>query len=72
MANDKLDTAALLKEIAETPKRDNSAYHRAVAEARHAFAQAEIALGGAVRLQTKAKLKRSGKYVVKWTFERLK
>ena len=72
MADDKLDTVALLKEIAETPKRDNSAYHRAIAEARHAFAQAEIALGGAVGLRTKSKLKRSGKYVVKWTFERLK
>jgi hypothetical protein len=72
VAHDKLDTVALLKELAETPKRDNSAYHQAIAEARQAFAQAEVALGGAVRLRTKSKLKRSGKYVVKWTFERLK
>jgi hypothetical protein len=67
---DNLDMVALLKALAEAPRRDNTAYHRAVAEARQAFADAELALGGPVRLRTKTKLKRNGAYVVKWTFER--
>jgi hypothetical protein len=71
MADNKLDTIALLKAIADSPKRDNSAYHRAVAEARQAFEDAEIALGGPVRVRTKSKMKRSGEYTVKWTFKRL-
>ncbi|CAN7443917.1 hypothetical protein LJR098_004108 [Rhizobium sp. LjRoot98] len=71
MAKDKLDTIALLKAIADSPKRDNSAYLRAMAEARQAFEDAEIALGGPVRVRTKAKMKRSGEYTVKWTFKRL-
>jgi hypothetical protein len=70
MAEDRLDTIALLKAMAEGPKRDNSAYHQAMAEARKAFEDAEAALGGPVRVRTKTKKKRSGKYVVKWTFER--
>lgn len=70
MAEDKPDTIALLKAIAESPKRDNSAYHSAMAEARQAFENAQIALGGPVRLKTKTKKKRSGEYVVKWTFKR--
>jgi hypothetical protein len=72
MVEDKPDTIALLKAIAESPKRDNSTYHRAMAEARHAFENAEVALGGPVRLKTKTKRKRSGEYVVKWTFKRQK
>ncbi len=71
MAEDKLDTVALLKAIADCPKRDNSIYHRAMAEARQAFEDAETALGGAVRLRTKTKVKRNGDYVVKWTFKRI-
>ncbi|WP_160009056.1 hypothetical protein [Rhizobium sp. 18055] len=63
------DTIALLKAVADSPKRDNSAYHRAMAEARQAFEDAEIALGGPVRLKTRIKQKRNGDYVVKWTFK---
>lgn len=71
MAENKLDTIALLKEIADSPKRDNSAYHLAMAEARQAFEDAEVALGGPVRVRTKTKLKRSGEFTVKWTFKRV-
>jgi len=44
--------------------------HQVIAEAREMFDQAEAALGGAVRMKTKTKLKPNGKYVVKWVFER--
>ncbi len=71
MAEEKLDMMALLKAIAESPKRDNSAYHHAITEARQAFEDAEMALGGPVRVRTKTKMKRNGEYVVKWTFKRL-
>lgn len=71
MPEDKRDMIALLMAIAESPKRDNSAYNQAIAEARQAFEDAEIALGGPVRVRTKTKMKRSGEYVVKWTFKRL-
>ncbi|WP_426233219.1 hypothetical protein [Pararhizobium sp. DWP3-4] len=71
MAENKLDTIALLKAIADSPKRDNSAYHLAMAEARQAFEDAEVALGGPVRVRTKTKLKRSGGFTVKWTFKRV-
>ncbi|WP_105438004.1 hypothetical protein [Neorhizobium sp. T25_13] len=71
MAEDKPDMSALLKEVAESPKRDNSVYHRAIAEARQAFEDAESALGGPVEVRTKTKIKRNGDYVVKWTFRRL-
>ena len=71
MAEDKQEIIALLKALAHSPKRDNSAYHQAIAEARRAFEDAEIALGGPVRVRTKTKRKRSGEYVVKWTFKRL-
>ncbi|KKX30427.1 hypothetical protein [Rhizobium sp. LC145] len=69
MANRKPDMAALLKAVAESPKRDNSAYHKAIAEAREAFEQAEVLLGGPVEVRTKTKVKRNGEYVVKWTFK---
>ena len=71
MAEDKRDMIAILKAIAESPKRDNSAYHQAIAEARQAFEEAEIALGGPVEVRTKTKMKRNGDYIVKWTFKRL-
>jgi len=71
MAQDKLDTIALLKAIADSPKRDNSAYHQAMAGVRRAFEEAEIALGGPVRVRTKAKRKRNGEYSFKLTFKRL-
>lgn len=66
------DTIALLKAIADSPKRDNSAYHQAMAEARQAFEDAEAAVGGPVRVKTKRKVKRNGDYVVKWTFKAAK
>jgi hypothetical protein len=71
MAEDKLDTIALIKAIADSPKRDNSVYHRAMAEARQAFEDAEVALGGPVRVRIKTKLKRNGEYTFKLTFKRL-
>ncbi len=70
MAAVKPDMAAVMKAVAESPKRDNSAYHKAMADAREAFQNAEAELGGAVSVKTKAKRKRNGKYVVKWVFER--
>ena len=72
MAEDKPDMNAILKAVAESPKRDNTTYHRAMAEARQAFENAEIALGGPVELRTKTKLKRNGNYSVKWTFKPIK
>lgn len=72
MTSVKRDLSALIKAVADTPRRDNSAYHQALAEAREMFDQAEAALGGPVRIKTKTKtkLKPNGKYVVKWVFER--
>jgi hypothetical protein len=69
MTDAKADMAALLKAVAESPKRDNSAYHKAMAEARHAFEDAEKMLGAPVQVLTKTKTKRNGDYVVKWTFK---
>ncbi|SFB64260.1 hypothetical protein SAMN03159496_06444 [Rhizobium sp. NFR07] len=66
----KPDMTALIKAVADTPRRDNSAYHQAIADAREMFGQAEAALGGPVTVTTKAKLKANGKYVVKWVFEK--
>jgi hypothetical protein len=63
------DTLALLKAIADSPRRDNSAYHDAMAQARQAFEAAEAAIGRPVRVKTKTKTKRNGDYVVKWTFK---
>ncbi|MDR6816961.1 hypothetical protein J2X76_002134 [Neorhizobium sp. 2083] len=72
MAEDKPDMDAVIKAVAESPRRDNSAYHKAIAEARQAFEDAEAKLGGPVEVRTKTKMKRNGDYVVKWTFKRLK
>ena len=71
MIKDKQGMIDLINEIAEAPRRDNSVYHQAVSEARRAFEEAEIALGGPVRVTMKTKMKRNGGYVVKWTFKRL-
>ncbi|MFB9952512.1 hypothetical protein ACFFP0_27020 [Rhizobium puerariae] len=71
MAEEKPDMAALVKAVADSPRRDNTVYHKAMAEAREAFENAEATLGGPVEVSTKAKLKRNGKYVVKWTFRRV-
>jgi hypothetical protein len=67
----KPDMAAVLKSVAESPRRDNTAYHKAMADARMVFQNAEDALGGPVKVRKmKTKLKRSGKFVVRWVFER--
>ncbi len=68
MSEEKPDMAMLLKALADTPKRDNSAYHQAIAEARRAFEAAEARLGGPVKVKIKSKTKSNGDYVVKWTF----
>jgi hypothetical protein len=70
MAQTKPNMSALVKAVADSPRRDNTAYHQAMAEAREMFGRAEAAFGGPVRVKAKAKLKRNGKYVVKWVFER--
>lgn len=70
MSNDESQMMALLKAVADSPRRDNSVYHQAMTEARLAFENAETALGGPVQVKLKSKLKRNGKYTVKWTFER--
>ncbi|OJF90106.1 hypothetical protein [Pararhizobium antarcticum] len=70
MPDDEIDTIALLRAMADSPKRDNSAYHQAMAEARQAFEDAEAALGGPVRVKVKTKIKNNGAYTVKWTFKR--
>ncbi|MBL0372803.1 hypothetical protein JJB09_12260 [Rhizobium sp. KVB221] len=72
MGDDVTELTALLKAIAESPKRDNTVYHKAMSEARQAFQDAEAALGGPVRLKTKTKMKRNGEFIVKWTFKREK
>jgi hypothetical protein len=66
---DPKDLAALMRALADSPKRDNSAYHKAMAEARQAFEAAEKAFGGRVKVKTKTKSKPNGDYVVKWTFK---
>jgi len=71
MPEDKIDTIALLRAMADSPKRDNSAYHQAMAQARQAFEDAEAELGGPVQVKMKSKRKGSGAYVVKWTFKPL-
>jgi predicted GNAT superfamily acetyltransferase len=60
---------AIVKAVADSPRRDNSVYHQAMADARQAFADAEAALGVPVKMKTKARLKKDGSYVVKWTFK---
>ncbi|EPE95260.1 hypothetical protein [Rhizobium grahamii] len=62
------DLTAIAQAVADSPKRDNSVYHKAMAEARQAFEAAEAVLGGPVEVETKTKLKRNGQYVVKWIF----
>lgn len=69
MAQQKPDMDAVLRAVADVPKRDNSSYHQAMAAARKGFEEAETALGGAVTVKTKMKRKRNGDYVVKMTFK---
>ena len=71
MAIDSVQTRTLMKELADSPKRDNSAYHKALSEARAAFEEAVIAFGGPVSVKTKVKHKKNGDYVVKWVFQKV-
>jgi Flp pilus assembly protein TadG len=61
MAEQKRDLTAIAKAVADMPRRDNTAYHQAMARAREAFAEAEAALGGPVTMKVKVKTKGSGK-----------
>lgn len=61
---------ALMKLVAETPKRDNTEYHHAIAQFRRAFAEADAALGPEVEVRTKGKWKHNGNYVLKMTFRK--
>ncbi|MDQ0322706.1 hypothetical protein QO002_004912 [Pararhizobium capsulatum DSM 1112] len=70
MAENDENMIALIKAMADSPKRDNSAYHKAMSEARRAFDEAELTLGGPVKLKTRTKIKANGNYVVQWTFKR--
>ncbi len=72
MAEDRQDISALVKALADSPRRDNSTYHSAMAKARDAFARAEGELGGPVDVRTRTKVKRNGDYVVKFTFSRVR
>lgn len=67
MAINKPDLTAIAKAVADSPRRDNSVYHEAMAQARQAFADAEAAMGGPVEAKMKIK-QRKGRYVVKWVF----
>lgn len=70
MDDEKEGITALMKSVIEAPKRDNSAYHQAIAEVRRAFAEADAAFGDDVLVTTKRKWKRSGDCVVKMTFKK--
>lgn len=59
----------LMRLVAKSPRRDNSAYHQAMADARQAFEAAQAAFDGPVRAKVKTRLKRNGDYVVKFTFK---
>lgn len=69
MGEDAKDMIALMQAMADSPRRDNSGYHKAMAQARRAFEEAERTLGGPVEVKAKTKRKRNGNYVVKWTFK---
>jgi hypothetical protein len=71
MTYSKPDIDAIAKAVADTPRRDNTAYHEAMAQARRAFEEAQAAFGEqSVQLKMKTKIKRNGDHVVKWTFKR--
>lgn len=69
MDDDEEGMKALMKLAVETPKRDNTEYHHAIAAFRRAFAEADAALGPELRVRTKGKWKRNGDYVLKMTFK---
>lgn len=50
------------------PRRDNTAYHKAMKEAREAFAAAEVALGGPVKISSEVSQNDRGDYIMTMTF----
>ena len=68
MTDAKSEINALIKAVADMPKRDNTDYHRAINEARQAFEDAETVLGCPVRVKMKTRIRRNGEYVLKWVF----
>lgn len=58
----------LAEALAHLPKRDNSLYHDAIAEARRAFAEAQAHFDGPVELKVKQKIKKNGTFVVRFSF----
>ena len=69
MAGQTPDMTALMRIVTESPRRDNSAYHEAMSQARRAFEAAQTAFDGPVRAKVKTRIKRNGDYVVKFTFK---
>lgn len=59
------DYAQVLRDM---PRRDNTAYHKAMKEAREAFAAAEVALGGPVKISSEVSLNDRGDYIMTMTF----
>ncbi|WP_314085538.1 hypothetical protein [Shinella sp. M31] len=70
MRKSRSEMDALISDIVNEPKRDNSAYLAAIAEARDAIAKAEAHFGVPVKMTTKSKAKANGKFVVKLIFEK--
>ncbi|WP_421591957.1 hypothetical protein [Shinella sp. M27] len=70
MRKSRSEMDALINDIVNEPKRDNSAYLAAIAEARDAIAKAEAHFGAPVKVTTKTKAKANGKFVVKLIFEK--
>ena len=62
------DMDRLAEELVNQPKRDNSLYHEAIAEARRAFAEAQSLLEGPVSNKVKRKVKKNGTVVIRFAF----
>lgn len=64
-----MDMDQLAEALAQLPKRDNSLYHEAIAEARRAFAEAQAHFGGPVSMKVRQKVKKNGTFVVRFSFK---
>lgn len=69
MADDRGGLDGLMDEMISAPRRDNSAYHSAIAELRRLVRAAETEIGGPIRMTVSSKRKKSGKHVIKFTVE---
>lgn len=67
---EKKAATALMMAAIDSPRRDNTEYHHAMAEVRRAFVEAEAALGPGIAVRTKRRRKRNGNYVVKLVFKK--